>query len=75
MLLLAKQNPAKCGMTDKKVRKIQKFCAKCYQNFLCGQLFTNYLTGLIATIEDEMKDPKSLPKGFEVPMKNKEFAE
>jgi hypothetical protein len=62
-------------MTDKKVRKIQKFCAKCYQNFLCGQLFTNYLGGLIATIEDEFKDPKSVPKGFEIPMRNKEFAE
>jgi len=27
------------------------------------------------SIEDDMKDPKALPKGFESPMKNKEFAE
>jgi hypothetical protein len=27
------------------------------------------------SIEEDMKDPKALPKGFESPMKNKEFAE
>jgi hypothetical protein len=31
-------------------KKIQKFCAKCYSNFLCGQLYTNYLDGLISSI-------------------------
>jgi hypothetical protein len=36
MLLLAKQNPAKFNMTDKKLKKIMKFCAKCYTTFLSG---------------------------------------
>jgi WASH complex subunit 7, N-terminal len=47
MFLIAKNNPAKFGMTDRKIKKIQKFCAKCYSNFLCGQLYTNYLEGLV----------------------------
>jgi hypothetical protein len=58
-------------MTDKKLKKIMKFCAKCYTNFLSGQLFNNYLTGLIQTIEEDLKaNPK-----VESPFKNKEFME
>jgi hypothetical protein len=58
-------------MTDKKVRKIQKFCARCYQNFLSGRLFENLFIGLLSSIDEDMKT--SVPKGFEPPMKNKEF--
>lgn len=50
MFLIAKNNPQKFGMTDRKVKKIQKFVVKCYQNFLCGKLYINYLDGLVASI-------------------------
>ena len=70
MFLIAKNNPAKFGMTDRKIKKIQKFCAKCYSNFLCGQLYTNYLDGLLASIGEDMKTTKFDPIG-----KNKEFQE
>ena len=53
MLLIAKNNPAKFGMTDRKVRKIQKFCAKCYSNVLCGKLYTNYLDCLLTSISED----------------------
>jgi hypothetical protein len=71
MLLLAKQNPAKFNMTDKKLKKILKFCGKCYTTFLSGQLFNNYLSGLIGSIEEDLQaNPK-----VESPFKNKEFIE
>jgi hypothetical protein len=71
MLLLAKQNPAKFNMTDKKLKKIMKFCAKCYTTFLSGQLFNNYLSGLISSIDEDLKaNPK-----VESPFKNKELME
>ena len=50
MFLIAKNNPTKFGMTDRKIKKIQKFCAMCYSNFLCGQLYTNYLEALVGSI-------------------------
>ncbi len=58
-------------MTDKKIKKIIKFCGKCYSNFLSGKLFDNYLTGLIGSIEEDLKaNPK-----VESPFKNKELIE
>jgi hypothetical protein len=72
MLLLARQNPAKFGMTDKKIKKIMKFCAKCYTNFLSGKLFSNYLEGLIASINEDLVANKGQ---LENPFKNKEFME
>jgi hypothetical protein len=68
MFLIAKNNPAKFGMTEKKVKKIQRFCQKCYQNFLCGQLYKNYLEGLIASMLQDTQTSK-----FEPVAKNKEF--
>lgn len=56
MFLLAKSNPAKFGMTSKKVNKIKKFCDKCYSNILSGNLFTNYLTGLLISIDEDTKN-------------------
>ncbi len=70
MFLIAKNNPAKFGMTDRKVKKIQKFVVKCYQNFLCGKLYTNYLDGLIASIAQDMTTSK-----FQPIKDNKEFKE
>ena len=72
MFLLAKSNPAKFGMTSKKVNKIKKFCDKCYSNFLCGNLFTNYLTGLIGSIEEDSKNSQQKVDPIN---KNKEFME
>lgn len=43
MFLIAKNDPAKYNMTDRKIKKIQKFCSKIYSNILCGQLYVNYL--------------------------------
>ena len=43
MFLIAKNDPTKYNMTDRKIKKIQKFCSKIYSNILCGQLYTNYL--------------------------------
>jgi hypothetical protein len=41
MFLIAKNDPAKYNFTDRKLKKIQKFCNKIYSNILCGQLYTN----------------------------------
>lgn len=70
MFLIAKNNPAKFGMTDRKIKKIQKFCAKCYKNFLSGQLYTGYLDGLINSIAGDAQTSK-----FDPINKNKEFQE
>jgi WASH complex subunit 7, N-terminal len=70
MFLIAQNNPAKFGMTDRKVKKIKKFIVRCYENFLCGKLYTNYLEGLIKSISDDQVQHK-----FEPIQKNKEFQE
>ncbi len=43
MFLIAKNDPAKYNVTDRKIKKISKFCNKIYSNILCGQLYNNYL--------------------------------
>jgi hypothetical protein len=43
MFLIAKNNPGKYNFTEKKLKKVQRFCNKIYSNILCGSLFTNYL--------------------------------
>ena len=65
MFLIAKTDPAKYNMTDRKIKKIQKFCSKCYSNILCGQLYTNYLDQLCKVIFQET--------GKDLVFKNKEF--
>jgi hypothetical protein len=64
MFLIAKNNPAKYNFTDRKIKKIHKFCNKIYSNILCGQLYINYLQQLRKVIMDETKD---------MVFKNKEF--
>jgi len=65
MFLIAKNDPTKYNMTDRKIKKIQKFCSKIYSNILCGQLFVNYLDQLYKVILNET--------GRELLFKNKEF--
>lgn len=36
MFLIAKNDPTKYNITDRKIKKIQKFCNKIYSNILCG---------------------------------------
>ena len=67
MFLIAKNDPAKYNMTDRKIKKIQKFCSKVYSNILCGQLYSNYLDQLCKVILQE--------SGKEKVFKNKEFSE
>lgn len=67
MFLIAKNDSGKYNMTDRKIKKIQKFCSKVYSNILCGQLYTNYLDQLCKVILTE--------SGKEIVFKNKEFAE
>jgi pantothenate kinase-related protein Tda10 len=61
MLLIARNNPAKFGMTDRKVKKIEKFVRRCYDNFLCGKLYTGYLDGLVKNIAADMVNTKVEP--------------
>lgn len=70
MLLIARNNPAKFGMTDRKVKKVEKFVKRCYENFLCGKLYTSYLDGLVKNIAADMVNTKVEPI-----QKNKEFLE
>jgi len=65
MFLIAKNDAAKFSMTDRKIKKIQKFCSKIYSNILCGQLYTNYLDQLYKVILNET--------GKEHVFRNKEF--
>ena len=65
MFLIAKNDPAKYNFTDRKIKKIQKFCNKIYTNILCGQFFTNYLENLTKVILNET--------GKDMVFKNKEF--
>ena len=65
MFLIAKNNPDKYNVTERKIKKIQKFCLKMYSNILCGQLYNNYLDQLQKVIQLDTKDTI---------FKNKEFA-
>ena len=56
MFLIAKNDPQKYNFTDRKVKKIHKFCSKIYSNILCGQLFTNYLDQVCKVILSETND-------------------
>lgn len=53
MFLMAQTNPAKYGITSKKLKKVMKFCQRIYQNILSGNLFDQYLEGLQKTILEE----------------------
>lgn len=53
MFMMAQNNPAKYNLTSKKLKKIMKFCQRIYQNILRGNLFDNYLEGLVKTILEE----------------------
>lgn len=53
MFMMAQNNPTKYNLTSKKLKRIVKFCQRIYQNILSGNLFDNYLEGLVKTILEE----------------------
>lgn len=67
MFLMAQTNPAKYNITSKKLKRVMKFCQRIYQNILSGNLYDNYLDGLIKTILEET--------GSSFVFKNKTFKE
>lgn len=53
MFLMAQTNPTKYNITQKRLKRVVKFCQKIYQNILSGHLYDNYLDGLVKTILEE----------------------
>mmetsp|Transcript_28419 Transcript_28419/g.27372 ORF Transcript_28419/g.27372 Transcript_28419/m.27372 type:complete len:263 (+) Transcript_28419:542-1330(+) len=64
MFMIAKNDNERFKVTDKQIKKIQKFCNKIYSSVLGGQLYMNYLDQLYKVIYSEVKDTV---------YKNKEF--
>ena len=53
MFMMAQTNPEKYNITSKKLKRVVKFCQRIYQNILSGNLYDNYLDGLVKVILEE----------------------
>jgi hypothetical protein len=61
MFLITKNNPQKFGMTSRQIKKIQKFVVLCYDNFLCGKLYSSYLKALMDNMNEDFVTNKLEP--------------
>ena len=64
MFLKVKSNPDSYLVTSKMLKKLNKFCARVYQNILSGNLFNEYLNGLKESIQMNIESKMFKNKTF-----------